>query len=132
MTKQTRLIVIAVAAMSLGIFFFIVAKWLLLVLLGGFVLGWIVFATESAKAQTAPARSPVPVYTPPVQPAAADPLEPASYAQGYQAQSSQKSAIPGFPFGPMDNAGSQPHEARPGEIQQQYEEPLTMYPDAQS
>jgi hypothetical protein len=126
-TKQTRLIVIAVAAVALGIFFFIVAKWLLLVLLGGLVLGWIVFATESAKAQTAPAHPPVPVYTPPVQPAAAVPPEPASYAQGYQAQSSQKSAIPGFPFGP-NNPEPQPHEARPGEMQQ-YEEPLTMYPE---
>ncbi len=130
MTRQTRLIVIAIAAVVVGIFFFIVAKWLLLILVGALVFGWIIFATESAKAQTEPARPPVPVYIPPVQPAVAEPSEPASYAQGYQAQPLQKSAIPGFPFGP-NNPEPQPHEARPGESQQ-YEEPLTQYPEAQS
>lgn len=127
MTKQTRLIVIAIAAV-VGIFFFIVAKWLLLILVGAIIFGWIIFATESAKAQTAPDRPPVPVYIPPVQPVAAAPSEPAPYAQGYQARPSQKSATPGFPFGPANTAEPQPHEARPGEIQQ-YEEPLTMYPE---
>ena len=125
MTKQTRWIVIAVVAVTLGIFLFIVAKWLLFVLVLGFIVGGIVFATEAAKEQMTPARPPTPVYHPPVQ-SAAKPPEPASYAQGYQAQQ-PKSAVPGFPFGP-NNPEPQPHEARPGEMQQ-YEEPLTMYPE---
>lgn len=124
MTKQTRWVVIVVAAVALGIFFFIVAKWLIFVLVGGSIVGWVVFATESAKAQTTPARPPTPVYHPPVQAATAE--QPAPYAQGYQALSPQKSVTPGFPFGPA-NAEPQPHEVRPGE---RYEDPLIQYPEA--
>jgi hypothetical protein len=124
-TKQQIRWVIVCAAVVLGILLFIVAKWLVLVLLGGLVLGWIVFATESAKEQSAPAHPSVPVYHPPVQPAAAE--QPASYAQGYQAQLPLKSAaVASFPFTSPSSAEPQPHEARPGE---RYEDPLVQYPD---
>lgn len=127
MTKQTRWIVIAIAAAVVGIFFFIVAKWLLLILVGALIFGWIIFATESAKAQTAPVRPPTPVYTPPVQPATAE--QPAPYAQGYQAQAPSSAPGASFPFTPpstSSGAEPQPHQDRPGQV---YEDPLVQYPE---